>query len=236
MHGANQLRQAMMLEVKDLRRDFMTILISSMSLRRKVLQGLGHPSVNGDVREKAKLLLIKHKSHMIHNEEQLIKLEGIIPAHGMANRLASKACTELDEKLALWETSVNDPYLTLQDFPRILELVTRTGKGITLSKMKLKGGAEVLSLICGKNRIGSDVGGTNPSFALFSLLPTELRLQIWEMSLGERRIITHNPKHNKRLSLLAVSKESRNLVRSLLNAIITPKPITSRLAPQNCEF
>lgn len=223
--------QAMMSEVDGLRRDFIKMLESSMSLRRKVVQGLGQPSVDGEMREKAKLLLTKHRVHMAHNEEQLIKLEGVIPGHGMANQLASRACKEIDEKLALWETSIEDPNLSLDDFPRILDLVRLTGNGATISKLKTENGdvtEQAHTCTCqGTGTVATSSSSSNsgiqkPSFTLFQQLPTELRLQVWEVSLGEPRNITHSSIHNKTLSLLATCRESRSVARGTYVGVISP--------------
>ncbi|KAF4622734.1 hypothetical protein G7Y89_g14294 [Cudoniella acicularis] len=51
------------------------------------------------------------------------------------------------------------------------------------------------------------------SFSLFSGLPTELRLVIWDFALPEGRILTQHPRHNKALPFLAVCGESRDHTR-----------------------
>ncbi|KAH8593036.1 hypothetical protein B0O99DRAFT_689247 [Bisporella sp. PMI_857] len=199
-------------DIKGLRGDFIKMLNSSISLRRKILQGLAHPNIEEDMRQRAKLLLVRHKAHMLYNEEQLIRLEKILPGFGIVNILAENACAELDEKIGIWANAEEDPNYTINDFPRIMELVEYTHNAYTPSLMKDRQYfRQITTTAEGKE-----------GFALFSKLPAELRLHIWRMSLGESRIVTHDSKHNKALTLLSTCRESRQVVEDVLPAILSP--------------
>ncbi len=61
-------------------------------------------------------------------------------------------------------------------------------------------------------------------FNLFSELPPEIRLSIWEASLPGPRLITHSSKHNRMLTPLAVCAESRRIVKAKLMRFLSPGP------------
>jgi hypothetical protein len=65
---------------------------------------------------------------------------------------------------------------------------------------------------------------TGPSFTLFSRFPLEIRLQIWEACLPGPRIITHDSKHNKSISLLAACRESRDVIKAKYSRVLSPGP------------
>jgi hypothetical protein len=66
--------------------------------------------------------------------------------------------------------------------------------------------------------------GTDGAFRLFPQLPIEVRLMIWRAGLPGPRVITHDSKHNRTLSLLAVCAESRHLARTRYQRLLSPGP------------
>jgi hypothetical protein len=63
---------------------------------------------------------------------------------------------------------------------------------------------------------------TTPSFNLFSKFPVEIRLQIWEACLPDSRVITHDSKYNRALSLQGCCRESRSVIKTKYAQILSP--------------
>jgi hypothetical protein len=63
---------------------------------------------------------------------------------------------------------------------------------------------------------------TDTGFARFAKLPTEVRLMIWLAALPGPRIITHDSKYNTELSLLRISRESRQIVKESYQRLLSP--------------
>lgn len=61
-----------------------------------------------------------------------------------------------------------------------------------------------------------------PSFTLFMNLPFEMRLQIWEACFPGPRVITHDSRHNRALTLLATCRESRRIVEQSYLRVLCP--------------
>lgn len=95
------------------------------------------------------------------------------------------------------------------DFPQMSALARLTGGGTTFSTSNA-----VLALPAPNTTI--------PSFTLFVNLPFELRTLIWKASFPERRVITHDSRHNRELTLLAVCRESRSLVEKAYARMLSP--------------
>lgn len=68
----------------------------------------------------------------------------------------------------------------------------------------------------------------NCAFPKFSQLPAEVRLQIWQQALPGPRIITHNSKHNRHITTLAVNHEARTASLSHLTPLLSPTFDTTR--------
>jgi hypothetical protein len=67
-------------------------------------------------------------------------------------------------------------------------------------------------------------GTHGASFALFSKLPVEVRLMIWRAGLPGPRVLTDHSIHNKRLSLLAVCIQSRQIAQAQYLRFLSPGP------------
>ena len=67
------------------------------------------------------------------------------------------------------------------------------------------------------------------TFGLFPALPIEVRLIIWVAALPGPRVITHDSKHNRELSLLAVCMESRQVTRAKYLRFLSPGPNFPRI-------
>ena len=112
----------------------------------------------------------------------------------------------------------------ITDFPRMQALAKLTCRaGLSSSKVP-----EALPTMPLQTIIRIETN-TETGFTQFRKLPTEVRLMVWRASLPGPRVLTHDSKYNRRLSLQAVCNESRQVVRARYMRFLSPGPKFPRI-------
>jgi hypothetical protein len=99
--------------MQEMRESVVGELMSIMKTRRIVIEQLGRPDLEDEMRQPCKDLLAKRKLHMIMKEEELICLEKLLGGHEAVLNHADSACRELEEKIKVFETEEKDPSFTM---------------------------------------------------------------------------------------------------------------------------
>ncbi|KAE8452631.1 hypothetical protein EG329_013890 [Mollisiaceae sp. DMI_Dod_QoI] len=203
-------------EIKDsiqsLRQTVIDDLFSHMKVRQIAIGQLGRDDLDEDMLQLCTKALWSRRDEIYTKQKELTTLEELLGGHRAVLDFADSAYEELEQNIKLLETALTPEQcaaLSAYDFPHMSALARLTG-GIKLEYSSFKVPDPPISR------------RTTQLFPQFAKLPPEVRVLIWQEALPGPRIITHNSKHNRHLSILAVNKESRAAILTRLTRMLSP--------------
>ncbi|KUJ17093.1 uncharacterized protein LY89DRAFT_782295 [Mollisia scopiformis] len=208
-------------EIKDsiqsLRTAVIDDLFSHMKIRQIAIGQLGRDDLDDDMRQLCTGALESRRDEIHTKQRELTTIEELLGGHKAVLEFADSAYEELEQNIQVLDRALSlensATVLSLFDFPHLSALAKLTG-GTTPFWSPPPEPAKA------RRR--------THSFPQFAKLPPEIRLQIWQSALPNPRIITHNPRHNRNLALLAVNRESRAAILTKLTRLLSPTFETSK--------
>jgi hypothetical protein len=194
-------------------------LYSLVRVREIAIVQLSREHVEEDMKSLCIEAIDKRRTAMSHREDEMLRLNDILETRILSIKLAANAVRELDENIRLHDEAAERRCdAGMRRLPIFMHIMLTAIEFIPLSTLKMVDGIlypNVLKLLEENTLIPG-------AFTPFKRLPLEIRQLIWQYALPGPRILTRSGKHNKKLTLLSVCRESRDVVELKYVRLLRP--------------